>query len=415
MATAKIYLDTRTAKKDGSFPVKISINHQKKTSYYNTNVSVLPEQWNGVTQQVVQHPRRKFLNLYLGKTLADIQNCLYELTMHGEAASMSVADIKKYLLVHVAGQDIETEDGNGKPNIKTAFKEYMSKCKKQSTKEIYQYTLNKLAEYTNIDALTFEDINKSWLESFDTWMMKSCSMNTRSIHMRNIRTVFNDAIDNEITGNYPFRRFKIRNEETVKRSLSVDDLLKLRDYPCEPHQEQYRDMFMLIFYLVGINTIDLFNLKEKNIIDGRIVYRREKTGKLYSIKLEPEAAAIIAKYKGNNYLLHVLDQYGNYKDYRHRMNENLQSIGTWEYKDIKKSGKTYHIKERKPAFPQITTYWARHTWATIAFKLGISKDIISLALGHEYGCKTTGIYINPDVEEIDKANRKVLDYIKPKL
>mgnify|MGYP000363609098 CR=1 FL=1 len=57
------------------------------------------------------------------------------------------------------------------------------------------------------------------------------------------------------------------------------------------------------------------------------------------------------------------------------------------------------------------TYWARHTWATIAHKIGISKDVISLALGHEFGCKTTGIYIDYDLEQIDKANRKVIDYI----
>ena len=57
------------------------------------------------------------------------------------------------------------------------------------------------------------------------------------------------------------------------------------------------------------------------------------------------------------------------------------------------------------------TYTARHTWATIAHKIGISKDVISLALGHEFGCKTTGIYIDYDLEQIDKANRKVIDYI----
>ena len=56
-------------------------------------------------------------------------------------------------------------------------------------------------------------------------------------------------------------------------------------------------------------------------------------------------------------------------------------------------------------------HWARHTWATIAHKIGISKDVISLALGHEFGCKTTGIYIDYDLEQIDKANRKVIDYI----
>lgn len=68
-------------------------------------------------------------------------------------------------------------------------------------------------------------------------------------------------------------------------------------------------------------------------------------------------------------------------------------------------------KIRDILFPDITSYWARHTWATIAHKIGISKDVISLALGHEFGCKTTGIYIDYDLEQVDKANRKVIDYI----
>ena len=58
------------------------------------------------------------------------------------------------------------------------------------------------------------------------------------------------------------------------------------------------------------------------------------------------------------------------------------------------------------------TYWARHTWATIAHKIGVSKDVISLALGHEFGCKTTSIYIDYDMEKVDKANRQVLDYLE---
>ncbi|RHK14775.1 hypothetical protein DW078_15895 [Bacteroides fragilis] len=57
-------------------------------------------------------------------------------------------------------------------------------------------------------------------------------------------------------------------------------------------------------------------------------------------------------------------------------------------------------------------HWARHTWATIAHKIGVSKDVISLALGHEFGCKTTSIYIDYDMEKVDKANRQVLDYLE---
>ena len=221
--------------------------------------------------------------------------------------------------------------------------------------------------------------------------------------MRNIRAVVNAAIDDELTTLYPFRKFKIKHEETAKRSLTVEELRTLRDSPCEPHQEKYRDIFMLMVYLIGINSVDLFSLKE--IRNGRIEYRRSKTGHIFSIKVEPEAQAIIDKYRGKNYLLDVLDTYGNYKDFTHRMNENLRKIGTVERKG--RGGK----KHRNPLFPKLSTYWARHTWATLAAELDIPDETISLGMGHSTGNRVTNIYINRNQKKVDEANRKVIDYL----
>lgn len=160
---------------------------------------------------------------------------------------------------------------------------------------------------------------------------------------------------------------------------------------------------MLIFYLIGMNPVDLFQAKE--IKDNRIDYIRAKTGKRYDIKVEPEALAIINKYKGNRYLLDILDTWGNYKDFTHRMNINLKEIG--DVKRVGRGGK----KVRTPLYPDITIYHARHTWATIAAKLEIPKETISAALGHSIGSDVTEIYIDFDCSKIDEANRKVIDGI----
>ena len=112
---------------------------------------------------------------------------------------------------------------------------------------------------------------------------------------------------------------------------------------------------MLMFYLIGINAIDLFNLKQ--IVDGRIEYKREKTGKLYSIKVEPEAMEIINRYKGNKFLLNTLETNDyNYRKYMAAMNRGLQKLGNFERKGL--GGK----KIRDILFPDITSYWARHKW-----------------------------------------------------
>ena len=225
--------------------------------------------------------------------------------------------------------------------------------------------------------------------------------------MRNIRTVVNAAIDDELTTLYPFRKYKIKHEETAKRSLTVEELRTLRDYPCEPRQEKYRDFFILMVYLVGINSVDLFSLKE--IRRGRIEYRRSKTSRLFSIKVEPEAQAIIDKYRGEKYMINVLDTYGNYRDFVHRMNENLQKIGKMERKG--RGGK----KHRESLFPELTTYWARHTWATLAAELDIPDETISLALGHSSGNRVTDIYIRRNQKKVEAANRKVIDFIFNKI
>lgn len=88
----------------------------------------------------------------------------------------------------------------------------------------------------------------------------------------------------------------------------------LFDYPVEEYAERYLDMFKLIFYLIGINSVDLFNL-DCITSDGRVEFYRAKTGRLYSIKVEPEALSIINKYRGEKKLLYMADDYKRHTDY----------------------------------------------------------------------------------------------------
>lgn len=278
--------------------------------------------------------------------------------------------------------------------------------RKPSTREIYRHTLKKITDYdADIKSRTFDAINFAWLTDFEAFCARTSVKNSRNIHLRNIRAVFNNAIDNEITTAYPFRRFKIRPEPTRKRALSVEDLREIFSYPVEDYAEIYRDLFKLIFMLCGINTVDLFRLK--NITrDGRVEYKRAKTGKLYSIKVEPEAMEIIDKYRGESGLLCISDRWSDHRNFRHQMNKALQLIGA------PRAG----LGGRKGVgkWPELTTYYARHSWATIARKIGVAVDDIAFALGHsDPRHETTFIYIDDDEvrDAVDAANRKVLDWV----
>ena len=271
------------------------------------------------------------------------------------------------------------------------------------TRKLYEGTANKIRLFD--DQITIDNMNKEWLIRFEHFCSKTMSVNGYAIHMRNIRTVLNHLITEGVTTSYPFRSYKIKRERTVHRALTEEQLKMVRDTNQPGFALEYRDIFMLSLYLIGCNMKDLLYFIPDQVQNGRLVYHRYKTNKLYNVKVEPEALEILQKYQGKRYLLNCLDRYKNYLDYLHHLNDGLKKLGRGYIE-----GKGY-VEGTNAICPNITSYWARHTWATIAYNIGISKDIISQALGHSNGVQVTDIYIDYDLEKVDEANRKVIDYI----
>lgn len=400
MAKIRYYLDKRNKGRGEESPLKLAIRHKNTSALIPLGIDILPSHWDERAEKIIVHPRRAAYNAHIAQMRLNVQEIVLQLMQSGKIESMTATEIKK----HVEKSLHPTNEDDSGTFIAT-FRKFINEKKKPRTKELYEYTLSQMMKYCpDVEIMAFDEITRDWLIGFELFLTQtSPSQNARNIHLRNIRAVFNYAIDEEITTFYPFRRFKIRPVETPKRSLTVEQLREVFNYPVEDYQRKYLDTFKLIFYLIGINVVDLCNLKE--IHDGRIEYYRAKTGRLYTIKAEPEALEIIERYKGEKYLLDILDRYEDHKDYMHRLNDNLQKIG--EVKRVGFGGK----KIIKPLFPKLTTYWARHTWATIAASIDIPKETISAALGHEIGSRVTSIYINYDQKKVDEANRKVIDYV----
>ena len=407
MATTRFFFDPRRVKAGKPATLRVAIAHRHKTTYVTLEAHLLANQWDNKKCKVVNHPEEKRLNVYISGVKSTVDRTLIFLADSGKLPSMDVTDIRNAIeeRLNPAAAEMKKEKKRNENLFAARYMKFVE-SKVGSTKRIYTQTYKRMLEYAGerLKELAFEDITKEWLISFDNYLApQSPSRNARNIHLRNIRAVFNEAIDDEITTFYPFRRLKIRNVATRKRNLKVDDLRKFFNFPCEKHAQQYLDMFKLMFMLIGINTIDLCNLKEIDS-EGRINYYRAKTNRLYSIKVEPEALEIINKYRGEKYLLNILDRYKNYIDFNKRMNRALKKIGP-----VKRSG-LGGKKEYNPLFPDISTYWARHSWATIAASLDIPRDTIAHALGH--GNNTvTDIYIDFDESKVDEANRKVLDWV----
>lgn len=333
---------------------------------------------------------------------AKLDGIICDLIQQGRG-NIDVKEFKNIVLEVCLNREVQPQRPAG--GFVKHYIKFMESKKAEGTKEVYRNTLNRMRLFdAQVDTKTFEQIDLNWLKAFEEFCSKTSNRNTCSIHLRNIRAVFNSAIDYELTAAYPFRRYKIRGEATPKRAMTVEELRKLFSYPVESYAEVYRDMFKLIFFLIGINTVDLHRLKE--VEKGRITYKRAKTGRMYSIKVEPEAMEIIDKYRGKTGLLCIADRWSDHRNFRRQLNKAIQRVGIVERKG--RGGKKYITS----AFPNETSYSARHSWATIAYELGISKDIIGQALGHaDNDHSTTNIYIREDEKFVDEANRRVMDWV----
>lgn len=400
MAQVKLYY------RDKYNTLTLQFSNAGKTARYSLPVHILPEQWDG--QRVTSaHNRAKELNLYLTSILSKAQMILMRIQENEPTKTMPAMAIRD----KVCAELFNSSDEAAKAGFIATYKQFTDKHANTRTREIYMITLTRIREYDPSD-LQFEDITQKWLTGFDEYMaLKSPSKNARAIHMRNIRAVFNYAINQEITDAYPFRRFRIKYDETEHRDLTLEELQRLFAY--EPPTERankhhskplnyavkYMDAAKLMFYLIGINIIDLWHLSPADYYGGRIRYKRHKTGTMYDIKVEPEAAAIIEKYQGTIKLLSFCETQDDYKNLASQINKALRKISA------------------EMGLPPVTTYWLRHSWATIAYTDAcVPIDTISDALGHKNGQKVTLGYVDKlrAMRMCDEANRKVIDIVTKK-
>lgn len=260
---------------------------------------------------------------------------------------------------------------------------YADNCKSKSTKETYLSCAKKVDDY---DSNTSLNVTNIWINGFRKYL-EGCDLkiNTIGLYLAKIKAVLKWANENGYYTNNV--KFSIPSAPTRSRNVPVLELRKIITSEYSGMEEICRDIFVLMFYLIGINFRDLMKAKNSDVIDGRLEYYRLKTGKHYSIKIEPEAMIIINKYRGREYLLRFSEE------------NKISSFVVIVDEHLK------HIKKG------LSTYYSRHSWATIASDIEIPIETVSNALGHSHGARVTNIYINFDRKKIDEANRKVIDYV----
>lgn len=377
--------------RDGTAPLLLSVSYDRKTSYLPVGVSLRPEHWDKERKKVVNHPRAATINSFVQSLIGRAEDAVLELQRRGGVRGWDVFQVKESIANILYPKEVDN-------SVLAVMEQFMEKKDKPNTKDKYRQTKLHIERWLGSSArkLEFADITPGWLKDFDRHMAQvGLGVNSRSIHMRNIRTVFNYAIDYNLTdAKYPFRQFKIKSAQVQPMALTLEQLRKLWSYDPGsnfPGQRYWLDIWKLMFTLIGINMADLWLLDK--ISQGRINYARQKTGRLYSIKVEPEALALINEHKGRKTLVNVSSKSVSVNRATVAINKRLKEVAD------------------KIGLPPITAYTARYTWATLAQSIDIPIEVISQALGHSYGMAVTQGYIMPDRRKVDEANRKVLDLL----
>lgn len=397
MASTKFYLDTRRSS-GASYSLRINICQHTKTAAFSLGVKLSKNQWNTQTNTIVNHPEAKYLNNFITKRKVEIDTLILKLQDDDASrlAAMSAVEIRDYVVAKLTPADQPKPEKKPKEDPNTFIKWFdrFTSRKDGRTKQIYEATRRRLQVWlgdAKLAKVKFEDLKVAWLEDFEDFLAMTSKPNSIAIHLRNIRAVVNYAIDNEVTTYYSFRRFKIKNEATRKRNFDPATLRRIFNHQCaEEWQQKYLDFFKLSFMLIGINVVDLCGLEKMS--QGRVEYLRAKTHRPYSIKVESEAREIIDRYAGESRLVNFAENYANYRHFYNNLCKGLKAV------------------KEQLGLSELTSYWARHSWATIAASLDVPFETIAAALGHG-GNTVTDIYIEFDMRKVDEANRKVLDYV----
>ena len=282
------------------------------------------------------------------------------------------------------------------------------------TAHVYRSSLNAIIAYRGKSDLFFSEVTSEWLKGFEVHLRnRGCSWNTVSTYMRTFRAVYNRAVNLQEASYVPylFRSVYTGTRAEHKRALNDDDMKKVfvnlsRKAGVSLSVRQAQELFILMFLLRGMPFVDLAYLRKSDLHDNVITYRRRKTGRSLSVTLTSEAMILIKKYMNRDssspYLFSFLksregtkEAYREYQLALRSFNQRLMLLG-----------------ELLGLGDKLSSYTARHTWATTAYYCEIHPGIISEAMGHS-SITVTETYLKPfQDKKIDEANKQVLDFVK---
>jgi site-specific recombinase XerD len=372
-AKASIYLDTLRPKEDGTCSVKIKITFNRKRKYFSTGIDLTPDEF----EKVLYAKRR-----------TEKQKELKNKIEYFEKKADKVIDNLKVFSFDMFKEHY-LDQRNTTDSVSFAFDKYIETLElndKISTATCYKCAKTSIEKFNK--SLTFADVTPKFLKDYEKWMKKQENSNTTiSIYLRCLRAIYNQQnIDRSI---YPFgtgsKKYTIPTTKNTKKALTVKEIGEIYNYESELNtsEDMAKDYWLFLYMSNGMNVKDFCLLKWKDISNNMLTYNRAKTrssrkeAKRISVALKAESLEIIKKWgqPSINKDAYIFPHFNDKMDAVERR-KVCQNLTKTINKYMKRIAKEVGIEKN------VTTYFARHSFATVLKRSGAKIELISELLGH---------------------------------
>lgn len=372
-AKASVYLDEKRPKTNGLCSVKIKITYNRKRKYFTTGLDLSPEE---------------FETVFFGKRKTDKQKEVKTKVEYFETKANDVINILTVFSFD-AFEEHFLDQRNTADSVSFAFDKYIANLKLENrigTLVTYECAKKSIEKFNK--NLTFAEITPTFLKKYENFMIdKGSSISTVGIYLRSLRAIYN--LQNIDASVYPFgtskNKYSIPTSKNTKKALTIQEIGKIYSFKGEMSRtkEMAKDYWLFLYLCNGMNVKDFCLLKWENISGNMLTYKRAKTvrsqreSKHIAVALKPESMEIIKKWGQPS----VNKDAFIFPHLNTKMNE-LQKMAT--YKQLTKIINKYvkQIANELEIDKNVTTYFARHSFATVLKRSGAKIEMISELLGH---------------------------------
>ena len=394
------------------------IIHNRVVRQLNTDYKAFAEEWDAESESVVVNGNRSNLLLGIQERLA------WDVARLEKVVRSLETERRRFTADDVITMFHKLTKESSLFTFMHGVIAQLKQLGKVRTSETYTATLKSFMAFRDEQDVPLDGISSDMMLMYEAHLKaRGVRMNTISFYMRNLRAVYNRAVEKGLTQpNNPFRHVYTGVDKTVKRAIPIKAIkaLKELDLSMKPSLDFARDMFLFSFYTRGMSFVDIAYLKKTDLQNGILTYRRRKTGQELSIKWEKCMAEIIAKYPENktDYLLPIIKEEGNGRNSvshqaclngrvvtdEGKANERRQYDNTLHLVNYRLKELSTMLKLQRP----LTMYVARHSWASATKAKNVPLSVISEGMGHDSEA-TTQIYLaSLETSVVDKANKMIL-------